>query len=136
MITLMGFYTSVAMTLAFYDVPAGAPGMGAESRHNRHGALRNDEAIARAKRTPAGATTRRRSQPQEKAPSSSKPRGDHSLADASLDWRRQNAYKSMHKGEALRTRGAPQTPDTRAARRCASVRGTQHSARRDYHAVL
>lgn len=26
-ITLMGFYTSVAMTLAFYDVPAGATGM-------------------------------------------------------------------------------------------------------------
>src|SRR5499433_1659654 len=26
-ITLMGFYTSVAMTLAFYDVPADAPGM-------------------------------------------------------------------------------------------------------------
>jgi 4-carboxymuconolactone decarboxylase len=26
-ITLMGFYTSVAMTLAFYDVPTGAPGM-------------------------------------------------------------------------------------------------------------
>jgi 4-carboxymuconolactone decarboxylase len=26
-ITLMGFYTSVSMTLAFYDVPAGAPGM-------------------------------------------------------------------------------------------------------------
>jgi 4-carboxymuconolactone decarboxylase len=26
-ITLMGFYASVAMTLAFYDVPAGAPGM-------------------------------------------------------------------------------------------------------------
>jgi len=26
-ITLMGFYTSVAMTLAFYDVPAGAPGL-------------------------------------------------------------------------------------------------------------
>ena len=26
-ITLMGFYSSVAMTLAFYDVPAGAPGM-------------------------------------------------------------------------------------------------------------
>ena len=25
-ITLMGFYTSVAMTLAFYDVPADAPG--------------------------------------------------------------------------------------------------------------
>jgi len=23
----MGFYTSVAMTLAFYDVPADAPGM-------------------------------------------------------------------------------------------------------------
>jgi len=23
----MGFYSSVAMTLAFYDVPAGAPGM-------------------------------------------------------------------------------------------------------------
>jgi len=23
----MGFYTSVAMTLAFYDVPAGAEGM-------------------------------------------------------------------------------------------------------------
>jgi 4-carboxymuconolactone decarboxylase len=27
MIALMGFYTSVAMTLAFYDVPAGAAGM-------------------------------------------------------------------------------------------------------------
>jgi len=26
-ITLMGFYTSVAMTLAFYDVPAGATGL-------------------------------------------------------------------------------------------------------------
>jgi 4-carboxymuconolactone decarboxylase len=26
-ITLMGHYTSVAMTLAFYDVPAGAEGM-------------------------------------------------------------------------------------------------------------
>ena len=26
-ITLMGFYASVAMTLAFYDVPAGATGM-------------------------------------------------------------------------------------------------------------
>src|SRR5437762_9860735 len=26
-ITLMGFYSSVSMTLAFYDVPAGAPGM-------------------------------------------------------------------------------------------------------------
>ena len=26
-ITLMGFYTSVAMTLAFYDVPAGAEGL-------------------------------------------------------------------------------------------------------------
>jgi len=26
-ITLMGLYTSVAMTLAFYDVPADAPGM-------------------------------------------------------------------------------------------------------------
>jgi 4-carboxymuconolactone decarboxylase len=26
-ITLMGYYTSVAMTLAFYDVPSGAPGM-------------------------------------------------------------------------------------------------------------
>src|SRR5579864_7717342 len=26
-ITLMGHYTSVSMTLAFYDVPAGAPGM-------------------------------------------------------------------------------------------------------------
>lgn len=26
-IALMGFYTAVAMTLAFYDVPAGAPGM-------------------------------------------------------------------------------------------------------------
>jgi 4-carboxymuconolactone decarboxylase len=26
-ITLMGFYASVAMTLAFYDVPAGAPGL-------------------------------------------------------------------------------------------------------------
>jgi 4-carboxymuconolactone decarboxylase len=26
-ITLMGFYTSVSMTLAFYDVPAGSTGM-------------------------------------------------------------------------------------------------------------
>jgi 4-carboxymuconolactone decarboxylase len=26
-ITLMGYYTSVSMTLAFYDVPAGATGM-------------------------------------------------------------------------------------------------------------
>jgi 4-carboxymuconolactone decarboxylase len=26
-ITLIGFYTSVSMTLAFYDVPAGAEGM-------------------------------------------------------------------------------------------------------------
>jgi len=26
-ITLMGHYTSVSMTLAFYDVPAGVPGM-------------------------------------------------------------------------------------------------------------
>jgi hypothetical protein len=26
-ITLMGFYASVAMTLAFYDVPTGATGM-------------------------------------------------------------------------------------------------------------
>ena len=26
-ITLMGYYTSVSMTLTFYDVPAGAPGM-------------------------------------------------------------------------------------------------------------
>jgi 4-carboxymuconolactone decarboxylase len=26
-ITLMGYYTSVSMTLAFYDVPAAAPGM-------------------------------------------------------------------------------------------------------------
>jgi hypothetical protein len=24
---LMGYYTCVSMTLAFYDVPAGAPGM-------------------------------------------------------------------------------------------------------------
>jgi 4-carboxymuconolactone decarboxylase len=26
-ITLMGFYTAVSMTLAFYDVPAGAAGI-------------------------------------------------------------------------------------------------------------
>jgi hypothetical protein len=26
-ITLMGYYTSVSMTLAFYNVPAGAPGI-------------------------------------------------------------------------------------------------------------
>src|SRR5580704_16042801 len=26
-ITLMGYYTSVSVTLAFYDVPAGAPGI-------------------------------------------------------------------------------------------------------------
>jgi 4-carboxymuconolactone decarboxylase len=26
-ITLMGHYTSVSLTLAFYDVPAGAPGI-------------------------------------------------------------------------------------------------------------
>ena len=65
----------------------------------------------------------------------SRRRGEHSLANTSLDRRRQNVYKSCTK-EALRTRGAPQTPDTRAAHRCASVRGTQHSTRRDYHAVL
>ena len=29
-ICLMGHYTSVSMTLAFYDVPAGAPGMARE----------------------------------------------------------------------------------------------------------
>src|SRR5262249_3918434 len=63
-------------------------------------------------------------------------RGDHTLADASLDRRHQNVYIEWYKGEALRTRGAPQTPDTRAARRGASVRGMQHSTRRDYHAVL
>ena len=27
----MGYYTSVSMTLSFYDVPAGAPGKGAGS---------------------------------------------------------------------------------------------------------
>jgi len=27
-ITLIGYYTSVSLTLAFYDVPAGAQGLG------------------------------------------------------------------------------------------------------------
>jgi hypothetical protein len=54
----------------------------------------------------------------------------------SLDQRLQNAYKSTRRGDALRTRGTPKTPDARAARRCASVRGTQRCVRRDCHAVL
>jgi hypothetical protein len=31
----MGFYTSVAMTLSFYDVPADAPGMTRSSPHEK-----------------------------------------------------------------------------------------------------
>jgi hypothetical protein len=46
------------------------------------------------------------------------------LADARLDRRLQNAYKSPRKGEALRIRGAPNTPGARVSRRYASVRGT------------
>jgi len=38
--------------------------------------------------------------------------------------------------EALRMRGAPQTPGARVARRCTSIHGTPHCARRDCHAVL
>src|SRR5215510_783582 len=63
-------------------------------------------------------------------------RGDLSLADASLDRRRQNAYKSPRRGAALRTHGAPTTPGARAARRGASVRPTPRWTRRDCHAVL
>src|SRR5262249_51581055 len=62
--------------------------------------------------------------------------GKPPLADASLDRRRQNAFKSPRRGAALRTRGAPQTPGARVSGRCASVRGTQPYARRDSHAVL
>jgi hypothetical protein len=58
------------------------------------------------------------------------------LADASLDRRLQHAYKSPRRGEALRTRGAPKTPDARVSGRCASVRGTQRWARRDSHAIV
>ena len=46
------------------------------------------------------------------------------LADASLDRRLQNAYKSTRRGEALRTRGAPKTSGARVSGRWASVRGT------------
>ena len=35
-ITLMGYYTSFSMTLAFYDVPAGAPGMARRGAHARN----------------------------------------------------------------------------------------------------
>jgi hypothetical protein len=52
------------------------------------------------------------------------------LADASLDRRLQNAYKSTRRGEALRTRGAPKTSGARVSGRCASVRGTPRGARR------
>ena len=52
------------------------------------------------------------------------------LADASLDRRRQHAYKSPRRGEALRTRGAPNTPGARVSGRWASVRGTPRGARR------
>src|SRR6202022_3276257 len=38
-ITLMGYYTSVSMTLAFYDVPAGATGMARRAR-DLHSQLR------------------------------------------------------------------------------------------------
>src|SRR2546428_7683921 len=58
------------------------------------------------------------------------------LADASLDRRRQNAYKSAHRGEALRTRSAPTTPRACVSGRWASVRGTPRCARRDCHAVV
>src|SRR6266568_9594455 len=57
------------------------------------------------------------------------------LEDASLDRRRQNAYKSAHRGEALRLRGAPQTPGTHAACRGASIPRTPRCARRDCYAI-
>ena len=41
-ITLMGYYTSVSMTLAFYDVPAWAPGIAA-SRRGARGDLLQEE---------------------------------------------------------------------------------------------
>jgi hypothetical protein len=44
------------------------------------------------------------------------------LADASLDRRLQNAYKSTRRGEVPRTRGTPKTPGARVSGRCASVR--------------
>src|SRR5207244_10261264 len=65
-----------------------------------------------------------------------KPRGKPPLADASLDRRLQNAYKSPRRGEALHTRGATTTLGARAARRGASVRRTPRCTRRDCHAVL
>jgi len=52
------------------------------------------------------------------------------LADASLDRWRQNAYKRPRSGEALRTRGAPNTSGARVSGRWASVRGTPRGARR------
>ena len=51
------------------------------------------------------------------------------LADASLDRRLQNAYKSPRRGEALRTRRS-ETSGARVSGRCASVRGTPRGARR------
>src|SRR5438093_3691540 len=65
-----------------------------------------------------------------------KPMGKSPLADASLDRRLQNAYKSPRRGEALHTRGATTTPGARAARRGASVRRTPRCTRRDCHADL
>jgi hypothetical protein len=56
--------------------------------------------------------------------------------DTSLDRRRENAYKSTHRGEALRLRGAPQTPGAHAAYRGASIRRTPRCARRDGYAIL
>ena len=47
------------------------------------------------------------------------------LADASLDRRLQNAYKSTRRGEALRTRGAPKTSGARVSGRCERTRNTR-----------
>ena len=50
------------------------------------------------------------------------------LADTILDPRLQNAYKMPLRGDALRIRGATQTPGARTAGRRASVRRTQRCA--------
>ena len=65
----------------------------------------------------------------------SRRRGDHSLANTSLDRRRQNVYKSCTKESAAHSW---RSTDSRYSR-CSSMRErprTQRSTRRDYHAVL
>jgi hypothetical protein len=56
--------------------------------------------------------------------------------DTSLDRRRENAYKSAHKGETLRTRSATTMQGAGAMRHDASVRSTPPCARRDCHAIV